>query len=152
AFRDPAVALAHLLHQLLRRGRIGARRGRAARRLAATLVAALIRGRAHRVSNLNLEVASLSRRALAIHANSSYKDIHMSNAATVQAALDVRSVSRLFKALGDPTRLRIIALLSHGELCVCHLEEALRLSQPNISRHLAILRMSGVLESRREGS
>ena len=34
--------------------------------------------------------------------------------------------SRLFKALGDETRLRIVALLSHGELCVCHLEEALR--------------------------
>jgi ArsR family transcriptional regulator len=38
-------------------------------------------------------------------------------------ALDVRSFSRLFKALGDETRLRIVALLSHGELCVCHLEK-----------------------------
>ena len=53
------------------------------------------------------------------------------------AALDVRSFSRLFKALGDETRLRIVALLSHGELCVCHVEEALRLSQPKVSRHLA---------------
>ena len=68
------------------------------------------------------------------------------------AELDVRSMSRLFKALADETRLRIVALLSHGELCVCHLEEALKLSQPNISRHLAILRMSGVAEARREGS
>jgi ArsR family transcriptional regulator, arsenate/arsenite/antimonite-responsive transcriptional repressor len=68
------------------------------------------------------------------------------------AALDVRSFSRLFKALGDETRLRIVALLSHGELCVCHLEEALRLSQPNVSRHLAILRMTGVVEHRRDGS
>ncbi len=68
------------------------------------------------------------------------------------AALDVRSFSRLFKALGDETRLRIVALLSHGELCVCHLEEALRLSQPKVSRHLAILRMTGVVEHRREGS
>jgi len=41
-------------------------------------------------------------------------------------ALDVRSFSRLFKALGDETRLRIVVLLSHGELC--HLDEALRLS------------------------
>jgi ArsR family transcriptional regulator len=67
-------------------------------------------------------------------------------------ALDVRSFSRLFKALGDETRLRIVALLSHGELCVCHLEEALRLSQPNVSRHLGVLRAAGVVEHRREGS
>ena len=68
------------------------------------------------------------------------------------AALDVRSFSRLFKALGDETRLRIVALLSHGELCVCHLESALAMSQPNVSRHLGILRAAGVVEHRREGS
>ena len=68
------------------------------------------------------------------------------------AALDVRSFSRLFKALGDPTRLRIVALLSHGELCVCHLEEALGLSQPKVSRHLATLRAAGVVEDRRDGT
>jgi len=68
------------------------------------------------------------------------------------AALDVRSFSRLFKALGDETRLRIVALLSHGELCVCHLEEALSLSQPKVSRHLATLRAAGVVEDRRDGT
>ena len=68
------------------------------------------------------------------------------------AALDVRSFSRLFKALGDETRLRIVALLSHGELCVCHLEEALGLSQPHVSRHLGILRLAGVVEHRRQGT
>ena len=66
--------------------------------------------------------------------------------------LDVAPMSRLFKALGDETRLRIIALLSHGELCVCHLEEALSLSQPNISRHLSVLRSAGVVEPRRDGT
>lgn len=71
---------------------------------------------------------------------------------TSSEALDVRLVARFFKALADETRLRIVALLSHGELCVCHLEEALTLSQPNISRHLGILRMSDVVEARREGS
>ena len=65
-------------------------------------------------------------------------------------ALDVRPASRLFKALGDETRLRIVALLSHGELCVCHLQEALGLSQPSVSRHLATLRAAGVVEQRRE--
>lgn len=68
------------------------------------------------------------------------------------SALDVRPVSRLFKALGDDTRLRIVALLSHGELCVCHLQEALSLSQPNVSRHLGILRAAGVVADRREGN
>ena len=70
----------------------------------------------------------------------------------MSVVLDVRPVSRLFKALGDETRLRIVALLSHGELCVCHLEEALRLSQPTVSRHLGTLRAAGVVENRRERS
>lgn len=66
--------------------------------------------------------------------------------------LEVRPVARLFRALADETRLRIVALLSHGELCVCHLEEALRLSQPKVSRHLATLRAAGVVEDRRDGT
>src|SRR5438105_15853966 len=73
-------------------------------------------------------------------------------ALTPAAALQVRSVSRLFKALGDDTRLRIVALLSHGELCVCHVQEALGLTQPNASRQLGILKNAGVVESRREGT
>jgi ArsR family transcriptional regulator, arsenate/arsenite/antimonite-responsive transcriptional repressor len=66
--------------------------------------------------------------------------------------LDVRARARLFKALGDETRLRIVALLSHGELCVCHFEEALGLSQPNASRQLAVLKNAGIVENRREGN
>jgi ArsR family transcriptional regulator len=76
-----------------------------------------------------------------------YMDYYMSS-----LALDVRSFSRLFKALGEETRLRIVALLSHGELCVCHLEAALKLSQPKVSRHLATLRAAGVVEDRRDGT
>lgn len=68
------------------------------------------------------------------------------------ATLNVRFASRFFKALGDETRLRIVALLSHGELCVCHVETALSLSQPNASRQLGVLRNAGIVESRREGS
>jgi ArsR family transcriptional regulator len=60
--------------------------------------------------------------------------------------------SRLFRALGDDMRLRIVALLTHGELCVCHLQEALRLTQPTVSRHMAVLRNAGVVEARRVGS
>lgn len=67
-------------------------------------------------------------------------------------AIAARPLSRLFKALGDLTRIRIVALLSHGELCVCHIEEALGISQPNASRQLAVLRAAEVVEPRREGS
>src|SRR5215470_8540809 len=67
-------------------------------------------------------------------------------------ALEVRSLSRLFKALGDETRLRIVALLAHGELCVCHLEAALGTPQSTTSRQLAVLRAAGVVETRRAGS
>ncbi len=64
----------------------------------------------------------------------------------------VSSLTRLFRALGDETRLRLVALLAHGELCVCHLERALELSQPAVSRHLGVLRMAGVVTARRDGT
>jgi ArsR family transcriptional regulator len=67
-------------------------------------------------------------------------------------ALDVRPLTRLFRALGDETRLRIVALLSHGELCVCHLESALDLNQSTASRQLGILKSAGIVDSRREGT
>jgi ArsR family transcriptional regulator len=66
--------------------------------------------------------------------------------------LEVRSLTRLFRALGDETRLRIVALLSHGELCVCHIESALDLNQSNASRQLGILKTSGIVDSRRAGT
>ncbi len=57
-----------------------------------------------------------------------------------------------FKMIADQTRLRCLVLLStQGELCVCELVQALQLSQPKISRHLAALREAGVVESRRQG-
>ncbi|HQA08547.1 MAG TPA: metalloregulator ArsR/SmtB family transcription factor [Syntrophomonadaceae bacterium] len=56
-----------------------------------------------------------------------------------------------FKALGEPTRLRIIKLLSEKELCVCELEQIMRISQPRISQHLKILKQTGLVCERREG-
>jgi len=57
-----------------------------------------------------------------------------------------------FKSLADSTRLRILLLCHHEkELCVCELTEALQLSQPKISRHLAQLRQVGLLQDRRDG-
>lgn len=56
------------------------------------------------------------------------------------------------RALSDETRLRILTLLyKQGELCVCELTFAMQLSQPKISRHLAILREQKILKDRREG-
>ena len=57
----------------------------------------------------------------------------------------------LFKALADATRLRILGLLLTGEVCVCHIHESLKIPQPKASRHLAYLRRSGMVETRREG-
>lgn len=68
------------------------------------------------------------------------------------ASLDVQPITRLFRALGDETRVRIVALLTHGELCVCHIEAALGLSQPNVSRQMGVLRSAGVVAPRREGN
>ncbi len=65
---------------------------------------------------------------------------------------DIKPLTALFRALGDETRLRMVALLSHGELCVCHLERALDLPQPSVSRQVGILRAAGVIEGRREGT
>jgi ArsR family transcriptional regulator, arsenate/arsenite/antimonite-responsive transcriptional repressor len=56
----------------------------------------------------------------------------------------------IFKACGDATRLRILALLQGNELCVCEIEAALSLSQPNASRSLAILKNAGIIQSRKQ--
>ncbi|MGA7617390.1 MAG: metalloregulator ArsR/SmtB family transcription factor, partial [Thermoanaerobaculia bacterium] len=61
------------------------------------------------------------------------------------------SLDRLFGALADPTRLRILNLLAAGEICVCYFVEVLGEPQPKISRHLAYLRRSGLVETRRDG-
>ena len=63
----------------------------------------------------------------------------------------VGQLESLFKALADSTRLRILGLLLTGEVCVCHIHESLRITQPKASRHLAYLRRSGLVETRRQG-
>jgi ArsR family transcriptional regulator len=60
-------------------------------------------------------------------------------------------LANVFRALSDETRLRILALLRSGEVCVCHIHGGLQLPQPTVSRHLAYLRKSGLVEARREG-
>jgi len=66
-------------------------------------------------------------------------------------ATQIPSLERLFQALADPTRLRIIGLLLDGEVCVCDLHASLDISQPKASRHLAALRRAGLVAARRDG-
>jgi ArsR family transcriptional regulator, arsenate/arsenite/antimonite-responsive transcriptional repressor len=64
-------------------------------------------------------------------------------------------LARMFKALGDPVRLRLLSLVaSHngGEACVCEISPAFDLTQPTISHHLKVLREAGLLECERRGT
>ena len=64
-------------------------------------------------------------------------------------------LSRPFKALGDPARLRLLSLIaSHegGEACVCELTVAFPLSGPTISHHLRVLREAGLIDGERRGT
>lgn len=64
---------------------------------------------------------------------------------------ELKEMENLFMALADKTRLRLLNLMRDGEVCVCFFVEVLNESQPKISRHLAYLRNSGVVEARRDG-
>jgi ArsR family transcriptional regulator len=63
----------------------------------------------------------------------------------------MKTTAKLFKALSDETRLRILSLLTAGELCVCDLMEVFQLPQSTVSRHLAYLRNTGLVDDRRQG-
>ena len=60
-------------------------------------------------------------------------------------------LERLFKALGQKTRLKIIKLLTTNELCVCEIEEILGISQSAVSQHLRILKNASLLNEERRG-
>ncbi len=60
-------------------------------------------------------------------------------------------LGRCFKGLADPSRLRIVNLLLHGELCGCDVQYVLNSSQSNVSRHLTYLKNAGLVQDRREG-
>ncbi len=66
-------------------------------------------------------------------------------------AKQMSEMETLFKALADATRMRILGLLLTGEVCVCHIHESLKITQPKASRHLAYLRRAGLVETRRDG-
>src|SRR5436190_14656291 len=68
------------------------------------------------------------------------------------AQLPFAALNAALKAAGEPTRLRVLALLAEAELTVSDLTDILRQSQPRISRHLRLLAEAGLVERYREGS
>jgi ArsR family transcriptional regulator len=64
-------------------------------------------------------------------------------------------LAQIFKALGDPVRLRLVSLIgAHqgGQVCVCELNTAFSLTQPTISHHLKVLREAGIIDCERRGT
>ncbi|MER5561201.1 metalloregulator ArsR/SmtB family transcription factor [Streptomyces sp. NPDC002506] len=64
-------------------------------------------------------------------------------------------LAKVFKALGDPVRLRLLSMIASqqgGEICVCELTPAFDLSQPTISHHLKLLKQAGLIASERRGT
>jgi len=64
----------------------------------------------------------------------------------------IRFKARLFKALADPYRLKIIELLREGEKCVCEIFPHFGMAQPLASRHLRVLKDSGLVRDRKDGN
>lgn len=62
----------------------------------------------------------------------------------------VADLDSLFRGFADPVRLRVLSVLAAGELCVCDIVSILELPQPTVSRHLAYLRRTGLVEVTRE--
>lgn len=59
--------------------------------------------------------------------------------------------ANVLKALGQPTRLKILELLRNGERCVCEIFPVIKEEQSNVSRHLALMKSVGILTSRKQG-
>ncbi|UCC44925.1 MAG: winged helix-turn-helix transcriptional regulator [Candidatus Zixiibacteriota bacterium] len=66
-------------------------------------------------------------------------------------AMNEKTYSRYFKAFGDPSRLKILTLLSANEMTVNEIVGKMKLSQPTVSRHLAVLREARIVFDRRDG-
>ena len=81
--------------------------------------------------------------------------LHPARVAELRQALidgdDVTDLAETFRALGDPTRVRILDALSHGELCVCDLAALVGLSQSAVSHQLRFLRNLRLVRPRRDG-
>ena len=76
-------------------------------------------------------------------------------AGTALSAADADALARVFKALADPVRLRLLSMITNaegGEACVCDLTVGFQLTGPTISHHLRVLREAGLIEGDRRGT
>jgi ArsR family transcriptional regulator len=71
--------------------------------------------------------------------------------ARVQIVMEEKIYSKYFKAFGEPSRLKILRLLTDKELTVNDIVDAIELSQSTVSRHLGVLREAGIVTDRRDG-
>ena len=62
----------------------------------------------------------------------------------------IKQLAKLLKVLGEPTRLKIVKLLSFQEFCVCELVAIMDISQPRVSQHLKALKEAGIVNERRD--
>ncbi|RLI63109.1 MAG: ArsR family transcriptional regulator [Candidatus Asgardarchaeum californiense] len=58
----------------------------------------------------------------------------------------------VFKALADPTRLKILEFVQNGEKCICEIIPVTGKSQPNVSQHLKVLKNAGLIDERKDGT
>ena len=63
----------------------------------------------------------------------------------------LKDLEKVFKALSDQNRLRIIKMLQRKDMCVCEIREVLGLAQPTVSKHLKILKDAGIIIDQKEG-
>jgi len=103
-------------------------------------------------SKSNRRLERLTRSGFCSVENASkYADELRKSAGKTMSAESADKKSRLFKALADETRLRILSLLNMREMCVCEIMVALDLTQPTASHHLGILEKAGLIKDRKEG-
>ena len=63
----------------------------------------------------------------------------------------MKNFIKVMKALSDPNRVKIVKMLQHKMMCVCEIQEALRVAQPTVSKHLKILEEAGMVTSSKDG-
>jgi ArsR family transcriptional regulator len=63
----------------------------------------------------------------------------------------VKDFVKVMKALSDPNRVKIIKMLQHRVMCVCEIQDALKISQPSVSKHLKILEEAGLVDYKKDG-
>lgn len=84
-----------------------------------------------------------------------YLHVHESTVTRVREVMpditELMNLAELYKVFGDTTRVRILYLLTEGELCVCDISKLLEMNQSAISHQLRILKQSKLVRSRREG-